>query len=150
MATPWCFIKTGQRFGCFSGHEITEIAIIDKFTKDDLVQKFGDGSIVPADQVKGLFCPDKSVGNRPETPRAMQPGNSVAPSPLQQELLDRLKHISSGHARTAKAAEQLAAGESKKTKLTTIALPSSYLARGKQVLEPGHYAHQLSSEHKKL
>ena len=65
-------------------------------------------------------------------------------------LADRLKETVSGLWGTAKAAGQLAAAQSKKTKLSTIDLPASYLALGRLVLQSGRYTEQFPEEHKQI
>ena len=65
-------------------------------------------------------------------------------------LTHRLKEAASGLLGTAKAAGQIAAAQSKKTKLNTIDLPASYLALGRLVLQSGRYTEQFPEEHKQI
>ena len=64
--------------------------------------------------------------------------------------MNRVKDSLHNFLGTAKAAGQLAAAQSKKTKLNTIDLPASYFALGKQVLESGRYNDQFPSEHEQI
>jgi hypothetical protein len=64
--------------------------------------------------------------------------------------MNRVKHSLLNFLGTVKDAGQLTAAQSKRTKLNTTDLPASYLALGKQVLEPGRYNDQFPSEHEQI
>jgi len=138
MATEWYYAKGNQQHGPVSAADLKSLAVSGQLTPQDMVRTNGMTEWKPAASVKGLFgAPAVTPPPIPPSASAPPPAAAVisqsappdAPSPSPSS---RAKSAMSSFLSTAKAAVQLAAKQTEKTKLTTVTLPSAYRALGQE------------------
>jgi len=135
MPDQWYYAQQGQRQGPVAEKELKQLAATGQLKPTDKIWKNGMAAWQPASEHPWLFPPTTAAAGSPPVPSDLLPPplpQETAPLPKTSMATTAWQFLTS-LAGKCKAAAQLVAKQTERTKLTAITLPSAYRALGKEI-----------------